>query len=336
VDSALWAADKYIELAPDEANPYDSRADICAAHGLIDEAKTHYRKALEVKPDFAHSLLALGDLCLLTYEYAAADSCYRKLAVDSPDAQERSLARYYLALIPLMKGKLGEAIRLLNDCIAGDRVDDIEDEQLYKYRLRGLIQYDRRQFEQALASMDTAYQITRRVDVPGGEMLRSYRAKILAAAGRIREAEEIIAELAPVAEDNGDSSLVYLYAAGALALHQGNAPTAIALLQKAATIRECFPPHYLLAQAYLLAGRSAEAAELLEDQLKVYSSWHVSAGHWHVKMHYLLALAYEGLEKYQLAIQEYETFLEIWVGADDEIPELDAARRSLKRLTQSP
>lgn len=336
VDSALWAADRYVELAPDEANPYDSRADICVAHGLIDEAKISYRKALEAKPDFAHSLLALGDLCLLTQEYTAADSCYRKLAVDSPDPQERSLARYYLALIPLMQGKLTEAIRLLNDCIASDRVDDIEDEQVYKYRLRGLIQYDQRHFVQALASIDTAYQITLRVDAPGREVLRSYQAKILVAAGRVREAEEIVAELEPIPEGNGDSSLVYLYAAGALALNRGNAQTAIELLRKAATIRECFPPHYLLAQAYLLAGRCTEAAELLEDQLKVYSSWHVSAGHWHVKMHYLLALAYEGLEKYQHAIEEYETFLEIWVGADEEIPELDAARRSLKRLKQSP
>jgi len=50
---------------------------------------------------------------------------------------------------------------------------------------------------------------------------------------------------------------------------------------------------------------------------------------WNVKMHYYLGRAYEGLEKYQLASEQYEYFLKIWKDADWKIKEIDDAGNRL-------
>ncbi|MCK4271412.1 hypothetical protein KAX22_02105, partial [bacterium] len=41
-EKSIWAINKYISLAPDEANPYDSRADLYAYNGKIDQAIESY------------------------------------------------------------------------------------------------------------------------------------------------------------------------------------------------------------------------------------------------------------------------------------------------------
>ena len=49
-DNAIWAITQYINLAPDEPNPYDSRAEIYARDGNLDQAIESYRKALAIDP----------------------------------------------------------------------------------------------------------------------------------------------------------------------------------------------------------------------------------------------------------------------------------------------
>ncbi|MGB2805872.1 MAG: protein kinase, partial [Candidatus Zixiibacteriota bacterium] len=82
-EKSIWAINKYISLAPDEANPYDSRADLYAYNGKLDQATESYKKALEIKPDFYMSLPKLGHMYLFKREYAKAESCYKELASSS-------------------------------------------------------------------------------------------------------------------------------------------------------------------------------------------------------------------------------------------------------------
>ena len=51
-EKSLWAINQYIALAPGEANPYDTRGELYAWNGQIDQAIASYKKALEIKPDF--------------------------------------------------------------------------------------------------------------------------------------------------------------------------------------------------------------------------------------------------------------------------------------------
>ena len=52
LEKSIWAIDKYIEIAPDEPNPYDTRGDLYARNGQVELAIASYRKALAIKPDF--------------------------------------------------------------------------------------------------------------------------------------------------------------------------------------------------------------------------------------------------------------------------------------------
>jgi len=54
---------RYVELVPNESNPYDSYAEILMKQGKFEESAENYRKALSLKPDFFFSYTGLvGDL----------------------------------------------------------------------------------------------------------------------------------------------------------------------------------------------------------------------------------------------------------------------------------
>jgi hypothetical protein len=53
---------------------------------------------------------------------------------------------------------------------------------------------------------------------------------------------------------------------------------------------------------------------------------------WNAKMHYYLGRAYEGLENYQLALDQYEYFLKIWNDTDWPIKEIEDTRERLAKL----
>ena len=58
--SAKGAFEKYIQLIPDEANPYDSYAELLMEMGQYDESISNYRKALSIAPDFPASYAGIS------------------------------------------------------------------------------------------------------------------------------------------------------------------------------------------------------------------------------------------------------------------------------------
>ena len=80
------------------------------------------------------------------------------------------------------------------------------------------------------------------------------------------------------------------------------------------------------------SGRLGEAVDLLEAAITRYDRVRAMTPIWSVKAHYLLGRAYEGSGWDPKAIEQYETFLEIWKDADPGIPVLEDARERLTRL----
>lgn len=60
LESAKGAFAKYIELIPDEANPYDSYAELLMEMGEYDESIANYRKALAIDSNFAASYAGIS------------------------------------------------------------------------------------------------------------------------------------------------------------------------------------------------------------------------------------------------------------------------------------
>jgi tetratricopeptide (TPR) repeat protein len=59
-DEAEKAFKKYIELIPDDPNPYDSYAELLMKTGRFDESIKNYEKALAVDPHFVASYIGIG------------------------------------------------------------------------------------------------------------------------------------------------------------------------------------------------------------------------------------------------------------------------------------
>ena len=69
---------KYIELIPDDPNPYDSYAELLMKIGRYDESIENYKKALSINPQFVFSFVGIATNLNLKGEYSAARENFTK------------------------------------------------------------------------------------------------------------------------------------------------------------------------------------------------------------------------------------------------------------------
>jgi serine/threonine protein kinase/tetratricopeptide (TPR) repeat protein len=334
-DSSIWAINQYIALAPDEPNPYDTRGDLYAYSGRLDEALASYRKAEEMKPDFVVSTLKVGNIYLFRGQYARAESCYRIVA-SSNDKWDRCEARVYLAAVPVHRGRFDAALEALRDGIGADQMEGTT--QLYcahKHRLAADIHLERGEYESAREEARRYRAIVMKAYPENPSYVADFYAHLLAEAGWVEEAEVAL----EAAEGRPDSETLkqffsYYVAQGCIARARGNLDEAIGRLEKALDVAS--DPHFhvrsMLATVYLEAGRYDLAVATLERALSRYDNGRVLAAILAVKAYYLLGRAYEASGWNQKAIDQYEIFLSIWKDADPGIPMVEDARQRLERL----
>jgi len=334
-EKSIWAIDKYISLAPNDANPYDSRGDLYAWNGKLDQAIESYRKALQVKPDFYISLVKLGDMYLFKREYAEAESCYKQLA-SCPDKETRSTGRCCLGGIPAYQGKFEEALRVLDDGLAADRMEGATgDGNLGKHNMKAEILVEKQDFDPALREARAGMEISRSLYPADPLYNREFCIHVLLRAGRIDEAEQVLKDLG---RDLGDKHPNYIWiywgAQGDVEMAKGNLTAALADLERAdeAFHSPVYSLRETLAQAYLRAGKLGEAVAVLEQMLSRYDSERAFWVPGTVKDHYILGTAYEKSGWTSKAIEQYQEFLETWKDADPGIPEIEDARQRLARL----
>jgi len=124
------------------------------------------------------------------------------------------------------------------------------------------------------------------------------------------------------------------YAVAAIELSKGNLEEAIAGFEKAAedTVIPYTPANWMLASAYMEAGRWSDAVEALEGFQEDFTDTRLFYGSWTAKAHYYLGVAHEELGHSNIAIVEYQTFLDMWKDADPDLLPVDNARVRLARL----
>jgi len=334
-DKSIWAINKYISVAPNEANPYDTRGDLYAYNGKIDEAIESYKKALEIKPDFTASQDKLGHMYLFKRNYAKAEDCYRQISASS-EKSRRAAGRTYLAYIPLYQGKFDEALEVLDNGLAADRMEQYDGTQnAVKHYLKTQIYEEEENWEKALREMEDGMGIYHRAHPDDPGQFRYYYVHLLNESGRIDKAKEVARALKTDIEQK-DPTYMYAYwlASSSIALAQGDTQTAVTDLEKAAA--DANSPRLvlelLLGKVYLESGRLGEAVTELEKAVSRYDASRANNAVWAVKGHYWLALAYEKSGWKNKAIQQYEEFLDIWKDADSGIEEIDDAKVRLARL----
>ena len=326
----------YLESALYKHNAYDTRGEIFALSGILDSAVVSFEKALEIKPDFVSSLWQLGNVYMFKREYGKADSLYRVIA-SHPDKFVRAEGRLYLTQIPLHQGKLDKALRMLNELKGAAQADSIKSSQLAYPAIKRAGNYQNILNDQqsAIAEFEKAMETLRDID-PNNWMVAYSRAGIAAShalSGDMRKADQLMAELkrdigkyGPAANDD------YLMFAAMMEMEKDNYDSAAVIWEKVYRILPLFLLRELMARCYLGAGRVEEAVTIYDELIHRYE---LNRAYWPelgVMTFYYSAKAYEAAGRTEDAIEQYETFLDIWKNADEGIASVNDAKERLANL----
>ena len=337
-DSSIWAINQYIALAPDEANPYDTRGDLYAWNGRLDEALASYKKAEVMKSDFITSTLKIGNMYLFLGQYARAESCYKIVASDG-DKWDRCLARMYLATVPAYRGKFTRALEVLRDGVGADQMEGTA--RIYcahKHRLAAEIYRALGEHESAIREARRFRDVTVRAYPDDPEYVFDFYGHILALSGEVDRAEELLRE-AERRPDRDKLKRAYSYyiARGITAMAGRDFDRAISEFEEALD-KARYPYMHIrsvLAEAYMGAGRYDLAIAVLERALSRYDESRVLSTIRAVTARYHLGMAYEASGWNEKAMEQYETFLHIYKDADPGIPVVDEVRGRLEGLRSS-
>jgi tetratricopeptide (TPR) repeat protein len=332
---SIWAINKYIELAPNQANPYDSRGELYASGGEIDKAIESFQQAVDIKPDFYPSWESLGHMYVFKRDYDEAARCYEKL-LESPSRAERSDGRAGLARIPVYQGRFADALELMQQVIATDRMEKAENWEKLGEVAR--IHIERDNVEKTLEAI---WEASADFLKNRGRVLPFYHitVEVLADAGRLIEAEDSLEVWRSAIEQHDTTYMPFYYiGAGIVARAKGDYETALGYFTQA--IEEFadrdspygFRSRLQLAHTYKDVGNLGEAIALYEQLLANYGEGRIKWTIESVKLHYYLAIAYEESGWNNKAIEQYETFLEIWSQADEGLKSVDDAEKRLASL----
>ncbi len=330
-DRSIWAIDKYISLAPSEANPFDSRGDLYAKHGKLAEAIDSYRKALAIKPDFYESLAKLGQAMIFTKQYAQAESCFQALSA-AKDHAMRALAARNMVVLDAYQGKFKSALSRL------DRLDEnasgewLSVDLAFFDGLRANIHCAMHNYPAAAKEADKSVRAMQQAKSNGPVYLRMWLIALLVQNHELPKAETVLAELKHDI-DGLDSVYLQAYWAGLGCIQQakGDLGAAIGSLEKGVAGNTFTPRHMHLVLAYLEAKRYADAIRELEAMESNYFEEGRLVQYGPI-FYYYLGTAYELSGSSDKAVQQYETFLDCLKNADTAIPEIGDARQRLSRL----
>ncbi len=335
-ENAIWAINKYISLTPDDPNPYDSRGEIYACNGKLDQAIESFKRAVELGPDFYGSWETMGQMYLFKGAYDKARECF-EMQLTSTDKSTRSDGRTNLALIPLFQGKYEEALTILNQGIAADEIEGLK--RWSKHYHKGRILADKGDIENALEEIQHAIDNYEAYYPDSPEPFRSYQVQLLAEQGEYGRASEVLsAWKQDIEEKNWPYAGFYFTGLGGMEFGRGNFDAAAKHFtdaEKSVTDRlhpGYFRIHFMLARSYMEAGKPGEAVIEFEKLLSNYSSGRAQWGDLSVKLHYYLGVLYEKSGWNSKAIEQYETFLDNWKAADPGIKDLEDSRVRLARL----
>jgi tetratricopeptide (TPR) repeat protein len=333
-DRAMWAINKYVEVAPDEANAYDSRGEILATNGKLDEAIASYKQADKLEPGFGRARLA--DLYMYRGDFSKADSLFRVMASDASE-RTRASGRLALTKIPRYQGKFKDALRLLEIGIATDSMELGPSPQIAgKLFTRVLIHDLLGRHESNNDDLRHAIAMTEGLearDLYAG-FFRAYLIAELRTNGDRSGADSLMSNITSRMLESGyPDSMNFWIASGFTYFKLQQYDTAAVYWEKVLTGEpKYFPALMYLGTSYLEANQLGNAVSTLEEASTIFDLTRGGTADMGVLCYYQLGRAYEASGWTDKAATRYEKFLEIWKDADPGIKEVEDATSRLDRL----
>ncbi|MEJ2614145.1 MAG: tetratricopeptide repeat protein [Ignavibacteriaceae bacterium] len=109
-DAAEKAFRKYIELIPNDPNPYDSYAELLMKEGKYDQSIDNYQKALTYNPHFVSSMLGIAANEMYKGNYDSSRAEIQKLYESARNNGEKRAANFAMAVTYIDEGNLDMAL----------------------------------------------------------------------------------------------------------------------------------------------------------------------------------------------------------------------------------
>ncbi|HYQ87410.1 MAG TPA: protein kinase [Bacteroidota bacterium] len=330
---AFEALDHYLNLAPGEPNPYDTKGDLYFMFGERDSAVIWYRKAVAIRSDFgSNGPLAADAMGREDYERAREYLLRLRSPVD------------FSPIISAHQGKLNQTQKELLANLSAHQRQHLQDLMAGDYLLLILTAYELGDYP-AMVKYAKARCERLRND-PGNKVYgRDALAWAYLKAGNIEMYKKVVEELKEASNEQiAIIQIGKLVTSGLFSFEQGDYAASAGKYREASQIiRVKAQPQLPFAVSLLKAGQTEEAVrefrrvadwyptgytEPLGGVLPTDAYWAIAS----VKAHYWLGVAYEGAGRKDDAIKEYERFLKIWKDADFKSKELEDARAHLARL----
>ena len=123
LDGAKAAFARYVELIPDEANPYDSYAELLMEMGDYDESIENYRKALELDANFASAYAGISINESLKGNVEAAQAAAAEMLAAARNSGEQQGAMFRSVTSHLFAGNVDAAIAVSEERYAMAEAD---------------------------------------------------------------------------------------------------------------------------------------------------------------------------------------------------------------------
>jgi len=349
---------KYASLSPNQPNPFDSLGELFLTVGRLDDAILNYKKSVEVNPWWWQGIRKLAYIYALKENYSEFyrhhDDYFSKfeqfLSIDEvPGVMMWGYRRFGVVIFLL--GRYQEALEIYQklEDLALSTGDDRT--RALAHELKAFVFAEMEDFEEAENQLQASLGI--RMSLPDEERPRWQAAKecfsglIDVKIGKTESAREKLDKVKQALPEITDTTAdIYAYWSRLLEAEvlvaEGSPRQAIATIQEAALpdpyyvirhVNEYTMPVFrdVVARAYYAVGDLDNAIEeykrLLKFDEKVQGRFLIDP-----QYHFRLAKLYEEKDWPGLAIQEYQTFLEIWKDADQGLKKLLDAKNRLSKL----
>jgi tetratricopeptide (TPR) repeat protein len=158
--NAEQAFKKYIELIPNDPNPYDSYAELLLKMGKFDASIEQYRKALGVDQNFVNSHLGIAAALMYQDKASAAAAELQKLTEKARTDGERRIALFGQTVVSADRGALAEALTLVDKQYAlGEKTKDVP-AMAGDLQLKGILLLESMKPADAQAQFERALKMT--------------------------------------------------------------------------------------------------------------------------------------------------------------------------------
>lgn len=339
---AFNAINRYLQLAPAEANPYDSKGDLYAMFDDRDSAVIWWQKAISFRADFP-SGGKIFSTALMREDYTAAEKYFHQFAA-SKHEDEKLYNELFPFILLLRHGQVEKARTEYLKIFESHKAKKVSSWYAGDLGRLFILDYELQDYL-AMAKHTQEFSDELRKDSVINPI---YGRMALALAqfknGNHQASTKVLDAVRAVADKDIPLRTRYEYGLAIISFEDGKYEAALQQFSEA--MKGVVPNHaplYFHAVSMLKAGHAQDAIAELQrltlwsaidytpfdvDYLPMSEYGMIAS----MKAHYWLGVAFEQQGQKEQAIKEYEKFSEIWKGADFKSNELSDAKLRLAKL----